>query len=698
MDLYGAKHRTTDCPQCYNATTRRDFWGFSIAIIVWEQLVGPTSQLGQLSNQGYRWELRSPDPNRPEVEIVIATSKTPPKAKSNFVVVDIQTRGQNAPPTPSKSFTDTWTLYVIPEDEWIPSWRAPTIAGVVIGSVLVAILICSVLVNRMQHIMALQELKESNKCLEETTRNLKEEKQRLDALLVRQYNLINMFEGHAGNKTPENSTQDGRRISREDSAVDRIEALRRSMARNPNAGMDDLDIKTLQMLGEGTFGKVYKGIWRGTVVAVKTLVLPANMSGAEKREKMAIMEAAISSSLSHPNIVQTYTYAVKPMRDNVRLEVDPNLIISANASSAVLDRNTLDTSNEASKGIHSFEVRLVLEYCDKGNLRDAIDQGVFFCDNGLNYRGILDTALDIAKAMLHLHSCNVLHGDLKARNVMMKSSGADDRGVQAKVGDFGLSIKMDHMETHVSSMFQGTLTHMAPEIMLHGHVSKAADVYAFGITLYELFTGGQPFKGVARALLGHAITKENKRPSFSPITPLAYKQLAEQCWHKNPALRPTFEDILTRLSTIRNEVPGMSPPLKIEVVLPETSGTGSAAASPKAGPANASPSGVAALPMFNGKPGGVNGQSSAAGPSAGTGNGGGGTVTIPMSAIIIGDGNDAMSIGTGGAGFGGSIARSIVKGVTVLPRIEEGSDRKEGTRTSSDPSAPCMDSEDHRQS
>ena len=52
------------------------------------------------------------------------------------------------------------------------------------------------------------------------------------------------------------------------------------------------------------FGKVYKGLWRGTVVAVKTMVLPANMSGAEKREKMAVMEAAISSTLSHPNIVQ----------------------------------------------------------------------------------------------------------------------------------------------------------------------------------------------------------------------------------------------------------------------------------------------------------------------------------------------------------------------------------------------------------
>ena len=42
---------------------------------------------------------------------------------------------------------------------------------------------------------------------------------------------------------------------------------------------------------------------------------------------------------------------------------------------------------------------------------------------------------------------------------------------------------------------QGTMSHMAPEALLHGHISKAADMYSFGITLWELFTGGQPYQG-----------------------------------------------------------------------------------------------------------------------------------------------------------------------------------------------------------
>ncbi len=83
------------------------------------------------------------------------------------------------------------------------------------------------------------------------------------------------------------------------------------------------------------------------------------------------------------------------------------------------------------------QVQLVLEHCDKGTLRDALDQGVFMDPSGLNYAANLDSAIDIARAMLHLHCNNVLHMDLKARNVLLASSGTEERGVSCKVSDFG---------------------------------------------------------------------------------------------------------------------------------------------------------------------------------------------------------------------------------------------------------------------
>lgn len=64
----------------------------------------------------------------------------------------------------------------------------------------------------------------------------------------------------------------------------------------------------------------------------------------------------------------------------------------------------------------------------------------------------------------------------QARNVLLKTCASDPRGFISKIADFGLSHKMEAEETHVSKLFQGTPTHMAPEVFLHGHQSKAVDV------------------------------------------------------------------------------------------------------------------------------------------------------------------------------------------------------------------------------
>ncbi|KAG2490227.1 hypothetical protein HYH03_011352 [Edaphochlamys debaryana] len=515
----------------------------------------------------------------------------------------------------------TWTFCVQRPGGFQPAWAPGLLAGVTALALLLAVLVGLVLRSRDQVVRYLHTQLATNKALaaakeeaEEAHRTIEAEKRVMDCLVQRQRNLIELFgkEEELLAAAAENSGGGGgvrRRLglarrsaesslSRESAAMDRIEQVRHQLTVKRSASRANLmgdDIKLMEQLGEGTFGKVYRGTWRGVEVAIKTMVLPKNMSGAEKREKMAVMEAAISSSLAHPNVVQTFTYYIKTVREEAQ---PPEEVIvpaggvvvgggggssTAYGSSKNFDEQPGTPSHASQSTVHGYEVRLVLEYCDGGSLRDALDGDAFLTAGGVNYRGVLDSAADIAKALLHLHAVDLIHGDLKARNVMLKSSGgaAEGRGVVCKVADFGLSLKMDRDEqTHMSGMYQGTLTHMAPELLLHGRMSKAADVYAYGITLWELFTAGTAFAGVPRALLGHQITQDHKRPAFPPFTPEAYVRLASDCWAPNPEERPTFEAVLSRLEEIRATEPGPAAPLARYAV---GQGAGGAARLPTAG-------------------------------------------------------------------------------------------------------------------
>ncbi|GLI68305.1 hypothetical protein VaNZ11_012666 [Volvox africanus] len=458
----------------------------------------------------------------------------------------------------------------------------------------------------------------------------------------------------------------------------RIEDMKRVLtAHNILTGTHRNEQITLtELLGEGTFGKVYRGTWRGTTVAVKTMVLPTNMSGKEKREKMAVMETAISSSLSHPNIVQTYTYAVLPVKgdgNQMDTKLGAGTSMTVDSTSPLAAMSSVDAQN-----VHSWEVRLVLEYCDRGSLRDVLNEAVVAAlhakgrsdagaatgggggvggdgaadpegDAGqrvqplaqlqqglvaagvvggggggataaaasgescpLGYAEVLDNCLDVARAMLHMHSENIVHGDLKARNILLKTGGVGDgRSYVAKVADFGLSLRIDPHETHVSNVYQGTITHMAPEVLLHGKVSKMSDVYAFAILMWQTYTAGQAFKGTPRALLGHEVTKMNRRPPFPLDTPFEFQLLACRCWESDPSIRPTFEQIIGELTRMRTKLakdagsrlaapmgPPLSGSLRTEAVTSAATAGAAAVASVPPGGDSLKTASTAALPMM----------------------------------------------------------------------------------------------------
>eukprot|EP00891_Asterochloris_glomerata_P005705 jgi/Astpho2/5705/gw1.00079.187.1_t len=145
--------------------------------------------------------------------------------------------------------------------------------------------------------------------------------------------------------------------------------------------------------------------------------------------------------------------------------------------------------------------------------------------------------------MDYLHSLNILHGDLTACNVLLAASDKDQRGFVAKVADFGLSRLLQSSQTTIETDTFGTVTHMPPELLMDGILTKAADVYAFGVLLWEMYTAEKPWAGCRHVQIIHQVTSLNAKPMFPEGTPTPFQELANQCMHPDKNERPTFEKI-----------------------------------------------------------------------------------------------------------------------------------------------------------
>ncbi|GAX79340.1 hypothetical protein CEUSTIGMA_g6782.t1 [Chlamydomonas eustigma] len=578
--LYSPRGGNCSDEYCYLNETSSKFWGFVNVVVGWEK-IKDVANLYDLCSQYDFIMTYTNEYGVPFVPIAMCSDVT-------NIITDIPAAGggnltngtlgsytlddflaKDAVQVDISALNNEWTLWVVDNRGWTPSYKTPLIILVVFGSFILTLMILLLMASHLEQHLMLAEQRAVNQRLAETKAVLEEEKFHTDALIKRQLDLISCFASNSDKKRP--SSKEMLRTSMEASTLERIEAVRQQLNLSQN-GEEEIQITAL--LGAGTFGKVYRGLWKGSEVAVKTIVLPANMGASAKQEKMAIMEAAISSSLTHPNIVQTYTYSIKPIKDSVTMvgpEYGSTAVLTPASTASFADYERTDSAvdgavsvtppckSESDSRVFSYEVRLVIEYCNLGCLRTALDAGIFFSSCGFNFQAVLDTAADIARAMVHLHRSNVLHMDLKSQNVMLTShmpGPEGGRGFIAKVADFGLSVSLDSTQSHMSSLFQGTLTHMAPEVIMKGTASKASDVYAFGITMWELLTGQVAFANVPNPHLGHAITAGKQRPVFSVGAPAAYRDLAHACWQEDVDSRPTFEVVLQRLINLREQYTG----------------------------------------------------------------------------------------------------------------------------------------------
>ncbi|MBU4690535.1 serine/threonine protein kinase [Mycoplasma sp. ES3157-GEN-MYC] len=146
-------------------------------------------------------------------------------------------------------------------------------------------------------------------------------------------------------------------------------------------------------------------------------------------------------------------------------------------------------SSRIAKYIDSYaddnEQYLVMEYIDGDSLKTNISKGgKLISKTAVNY------AMQIAEGIGEIHSCNIIHRDIKSNNVMITR----DRNV--KIIDFGLALGEDSQRFTQDSKVIGSVYYMAPELcMSDNKPTIQSDIYALGILLYEMLTGSYPFRG-----------------------------------------------------------------------------------------------------------------------------------------------------------------------------------------------------------
>ncbi|XP_078132000.1 mitogen-activated protein kinase kinase kinase 11 [Sander vitreus] len=272
--------------------------------------------------------------------------------------------------------------------------------------------------------------------------------------------------------------------------------------------LDFRDLKLEEVIGVGGFGKVYRGTWRGLLVAVKAARQDPDEDISVTAQNVR-QEARLFAMLTHPNII-----ALK----GVCLQ-EPNLC-------------------------------LIMEYASGGALSRAL------AGRRIPPHVLVNWAVQIARGMLYLHSeaiVPVIHRDLKSNNILLAQPIENEcmEGLTLKITDFGLAREW-HKTTKMSTA--GTYAWMAPEVIKSSTFSKGSDVWSYGVLLWELLTGEAPYKGIDGLAVAYGVAVNKLTLPIPSTCPEPFAQLMSECWDQDPHRRPNFSSILTQLMALEQQV------------------------------------------------------------------------------------------------------------------------------------------------
>jgi len=258
-----------------------------------------------------------------------------------------------------------------------------------------------------------------------------------------------------------------------------------------------------RLLGKGSMGEVYLCLdpTLGREVAIKTILAgPVTESDGDGNARFA-REARAMAALNHPNIVTIFDFGTE-------------------------------------EGAHF----LAMEYLEGDDLATLIERG------GLDKAQLLEILAQACEGLGYAHHCGIVHRDVKPGNILVAFRG---KRAMAKLLDFGVA-SIDRSNLTEKGVWMGTVNYMAPEYLDSGKASPSADLFAVGVIIYEIVSGGRkPFQGEGTTAILNAILRKAPEPIPEAELrglPPAVLAVMRRALAKDPAERfTTAEDLADAL-------------------------------------------------------------------------------------------------------------------------------------------------------
>ncbi|RIB20790.1 kinase-like domain-containing protein [Gigaspora rosea] len=289
-------------------------------------------------------------------------------------------------------------------------------------------------------------------------------------------------------------------------------------------------LNVIELIGRGGFGEVHSAMW---------IDGPRTKWNTEKKgwERYSNVKVAIKKIVD--TNMEDFTELFKELKAHLM------------SNNQVVGRFNVLRAYGITYNPETKKYMMVMTLADDGDLSDYLQKHF----STLTYIKQIEILYDIAIGLTQIHKSGLIHRDLHCRNVMCQ--GIKDRSLgrgeeyRFVIGDLGhatLPIK----DIDANKVF-GVLPYIAPEILGKKQYTQAADVYSFGILMWEILTGLKAFGEFAHdsSLINRVYS--GSRPEIPSNTPKLYADLMKKCWCKDIKERPSAHELYMTIGTWLNQ-------------------------------------------------------------------------------------------------------------------------------------------------